>query len=70
MEIPIFHRNGNVGEEWLELHQNGELAYTKQRHGMREPEHETLSVRQAKDRWPDMVAAIDQALRDIGAHLN
>ena len=68
MEILIFHSNGNEAEEWLELHENGELAYTRQGHGRRDPEHETLSVKAAKDRWPDVAATIDQALREIGAH--
>jgi hypothetical protein len=71
--IEIFHRSGSVTEEWLYLRADGSLLYRHEndgyravRHGL-ETEEESLTVAEAKLRWPQHADAIDRAWFQLGA---
>jgi hypothetical protein len=69
-EILIFKKEGRKAEEWLELHLNGELIYTVEEYGSGLAVNETLSVQEAKKRWPDCIPKIDQSLKKLAANSN
>jgi hypothetical protein len=72
MSIKIFHFENGSEEKCLEVHEGGEITYSKSNSGWvavrkgSESKFETLSAADAKARWPSYADEIERALEAVG----
>ena len=71
MSITIFHFEGGSKERWLEVHDDGEITYWTASDGWAAVRHpndgklETLSLKEAKRRWPSYAEDLDEAVEVV-----
>ena len=66
MAVEIFHHQGGAEEQTLTLRDDGTLAlWISQNYPPPESRTESMTIEQAKQRWPEHGAKIDEALSQL-----